>query len=252
MTTVLAAIDDSPAAAPVLRAAQALAVTLGGDVRAVHVTEDGGETAASAATRADISVLNVTGDPVTAIIDAAADRDVAFVVVGARRHTSGRRPAGHVAQAVMTGTAKPVLVVPPDARLPTEGPFRRALAPLEGSTESSRAVDGTLCRLTEAGVEVVAVHVFGPDTLPRFWDQAGHADQSWTAEFLARCCCAVPDAELRLRTGDVGGAALDVAGQESVDLIVLGWSQQVHGDRARVVRDIVGRAEVAVLLVPAS
>ncbi|HVV37194.1 MAG TPA: universal stress protein [Acidimicrobiales bacterium] len=250
MTTVLAAIDDSPAAAPVLRGAQALAGTLGIDVRALHVVDNGGDTAAAVAVHAAVPVQHVRGDPTAAIIDAAAGADVAVVAVGARRDATGARPAGHVARAVMTGAVKPVLVVAPDARLPTDGRFRRALLPLDGTAKTSVAVEDVVRRLTTAGVDVVAVHVFASGTVPRFWDQAGHADQSWAAEFLARCCVEAPDAELRLRTGDVGGAAIDVATEEAIDLVVLGWSQHLERDRAQVVRDIVGRADVAILLVP--
>lgn len=249
MTTVLAAIDDGPAAASVLRAAQAMGVTLGTDVRAVHVREGSGDSAETAALRVGVPVRTLGGDPVEAIIAAGADPAVTMVVVGARSQRGGKHPAGHVAEAIMVHTAKPVLVVPPDAVLPSAGRVGRILAPLDGSAEASGAVVGTLRRLADAGVDVVAVHVFRPATIPRFWDHAGHAEQNWTAEFLARSSIA-PEVTLHLRTGDVAGTALHLAGDEGVDLIVLGWSQDLHGDRARVVRDIVGHATIPVLLAP--
>lgn len=251
MSTVLAAIDDSPAAVPVLRAAQAMGVTLGADVRAIHVREGRGDTAAAACAHVGVPLQTLDGDPIEAIIAAGTDPGVTMVVVGARSQRGGKHPAGHVAQAVMMHTAKPVLVVPPDAPVLSAGWVQRLLAPLDGSAGASDAVVDTLRQLAAAGVDVVAVHVFGPSTMPRFWDHVGHAEQNWTAEFLARCNMA-PEATLHLRTGDVAGAALDVARDEGVDLIVLGWSRDLQEDRARVVRDIVGRAEVPVLLAPVS
>jgi nucleotide-binding universal stress UspA family protein len=149
----------------------------------------------------------------------------------------------------MAQARKPVLVVPPDARLPTSERFQRVLIPLEGTAPSADAVAEALESLGRAGVAIVVLHVFHPGTAPRFWDQAGHAGQSWGSEFLAHWCDQ-PGAEVRLRSGEVVNAVLDVAAAESVDIIALGWSQNTAGDRARVVRGIVARSDIPVLLTP--
>ncbi len=251
MTVVLAAIDNSAAALPVLRAAAAMAHALGVEALAVHVREGEHETAAAAADHAGVSIEVLDGDPVDRIVEASARPAVGLVVVGARRHRAGRRPSGHVAHAVMTQVRKPVLVVPPDTRLPESERFERVLIPLEGTEDSSDAVAAEMHALARAGADITVVHVFHPGTVPRFWDQAGHAHQSWATEFLAHWC-AQPGAALFLRSGDVAGAILDVAVGEAIDLIVLGWSQDMTGDRARIVRDLVSRSEVPVLLTPAT
>lgn len=249
MTVVLAAIDNSAAALAVLRAAEAMARTLGAEPRAVHVHEGEHETAVDVARHAGIPLEVIEGDPVDRIVERSSAPTVTMAVVGARSHRAGRRPSGHVALAVMAQARKPLLVVPPDARLPESGRFERVLLPLEGTPDSTDAVAGEMRTLAHAGADIIVLHVFHPGTTPRFWDQAGHADQSWGTEFLT-CWCDQPEAELRLRSGNVAEAILEVATGEAIDLIVLGWSGNMAGDRARVVRDIVGRSEVPVLLTP--
>jgi nucleotide-binding universal stress UspA family protein len=249
MTVILAALDNSAAALPVLRAAAAMAHTLSAECRAVHIREGEHDTAAAMADHAGISIEALHGNPVDRIAEASADAAVGFVVVGARRHRAGRRPSGHVASAVMTQVHKPVLVVPPDARLPASERFRHVLVPLEGTPASTDAVAEEMRALAGAGVDITVLHVFRPGTTPRFWDQTAHAHQSWGTEFLAHWCDQ-PGVALHLRSGDVAGAILDVAATEAVDLIALGWSQTMDADRARIVRDIVSRSEVPVLLTP--
>ncbi|MEO8696923.1 MAG: universal stress protein [Acidimicrobiales bacterium] len=123
------------------------------------------------------------------------------------------------------------------------------LVPLEGTRDSAEAIGAHLETLRRAGVGITVLHVFHSGTAPRFWDQAGHAGQSWGTEFLARWCDQ-PGTKLRLRSGDVVTAILDVASGESIDVIALGWSRQIAGDRARIVRDVVGRSDLPVLLTP--
>lgn len=247
MTVILAAIDTSAAALPVLRAAATMARTLGAETRAVHILEKAHGTAAAMAQHAGVLLEVLEGDPVDRIVEASSEAAVDLVVVGARRHHAGHRPSGHVASAVMTRVHKPVLVVPPAARLSESERFQHVLLPLEGTTDSTEAVAGQLQALVDAGADITVVHVFHPGTVPRFWDQAAHAHQSWKTEFLAHWC-EQPGAELRVRSGDVAGAILDVAAREAIDLILLGWSHEMTGNRARVVRDIISRAEIPVLL----
>jgi nucleotide-binding universal stress UspA family protein len=249
MSVILAAIDDSAAALPVLRAATAMARTLGTESQALNVREGRSETARAAARHAGIPLRIVDGDPVDRIVELSSSSEVAMVVVGARRQRAGPRPSGHVAFAVMAQVRKPVLVVPPDARLPASDRFDRVLMPLEGSAHSTDAVAEQLRALRLGGVRATVLHVFHPGTAPRFWDQSGHAPQSWGTEFLARWCDE-PETELRLRSGEVVSAILDVVSSESIDIIALGWSQSIAGDRARVVRDIVSRCDIPVLLAP--
>jgi nucleotide-binding universal stress UspA family protein len=245
----LAAVDDSAVAATVIRAAEALAAEINSPVEVVHVgTADAvaGELAARWR-RQPFDV--VTGDAADQIVAAASAPDVRVVVVGARSQRGGKRPAGGVALAVLTRVERPVLVVPPDAQLPRDGRFRRVLCPLEGTPSSSRAMDRAVRELLGATVAVHALHVFAPTSPRRFWDQHGHAGETWVAEFRHRWCSA-PGIELHLRSGDVGSAVLDLIHREQIDLVVLGWSRNLANDRAGVVREVLGHSPVPVLLLP--
>jgi hypothetical protein len=50
--------------------------------------------------------------------------------------------------------------------------------------------------------------------------------------------------------GEVGDEVARVAAHESVDLVVLSWSQNASAGRARVVRDVLSRSVIPVLLLP--
>lgn len=133
MTCVLAAVDDTAAAAGVIDAARVLARTLGTEVRGVHVREGDARTGQDVAARAGLPTDIVEGDVTTCIYAAIADEDVAVAVLGARDLRGGRRPAGHVATAMMVEASVPFLIVPPEVKLPESGRFERLLLPLEGS-----------------------------------------------------------------------------------------------------------------------
>lgn len=92
-------------------------------------------------------------------------------------------------QRVAQQSAKPVVLVPAGAR--DQPPrIRRVPLPLDGTAQSASAVAGTAERLAHGGAELVVLHVFDIETVPRFWDQHAHASQarsrsSWPA--TARC-----------------------------------------------------------------
>jgi nucleotide-binding universal stress UspA family protein len=152
--------------------------------------------------------------------------------------------------AVMQRAAKAIVLVPPDAPRAAET-IGRVLVPLDGTPESAAAVSRTVDLLANAGVDLVALHVFDADTVPRFWDQPAHAAPAFTAEFLARN---VPPtgARLELRSGSAGEHIVDVAAAEGADLIALGWSQHLDPGRARTVRRCVQDSTVPTMLIPVS
>lgn len=147
------------------------------------------------------------------------------------------------------GHADRPVVVAPAAVTSRPRIVSRVLLPLDGSRQAAAAVAPTAALLADAGVDLVVLHVFDEDTVPLFWDQAAHARQSWEPEFLARYC-ALPGVRLRLRSGAPGEEVLDVAAEEGVDLIALGWSQRLEEDRAATARRTLREASVPVLLVP--
>jgi nucleotide-binding universal stress UspA family protein len=250
MRHVLAALDRSPTAKPVVAAAHALATLVGAEVTALHVGVDGADVPRSLAAQAGMPLRVVAGDVVHRLVEAADAGDVAAVVVGARGIASDPRRVGATAVAVATTVPKPVVVVPPQADPPAA--YTRVLVPLEGSATTSLAPRPLIERAASAGLDVVVLHVLGLETMPAFTDQPQHEHTAWEIEFLARHCpWGSGAARLEMRLGQSEDLVPLVARELDCDLIVLGWSQELAPNRARVVRATLERSSVPVMLVPA-
>ena len=248
MSKVLAAIDNSAAARPVLSAAVAVAELLGVDVEAVHAREDGYRTAQAAAEAASVPLRETRTRGMSGLLEAAQDAAVEQVVLGARATHAGRRPAGHVALELARSLHKPLVVVPPDASLPIV--LRRILVPLDGTRETADALGATVRLACRSELDVIALHVHEYADLPLFNDQPQHEVEAWTHEFLRRHCPHSELVTLETRVGVPGEHVLSVARASRVDMVTLGWSQQLDEGRAAVVRDVLAGSSIPVLLVP--
>jgi nucleotide-binding universal stress UspA family protein len=249
MTTVLAALDSSPAARPVLETARALGELTGAHVEAVHVVDGGHEIPEWLTVRTQVPLRMLAGAVEPTLIRAVADDAVIAAVLGARGTAGGPRPVGHTAMHVLQHATKPIVVVSPDVGgdAPPR-PIRRLLVPLEGNIESSRPILEMLRPLIVAEVELVVLHVFSRDTVPRTLDRPARDLTMWGDEFAARFC---PDAtRVQLRVGTVGGEVAAMSGADAVDLIVLSWAQDSSPGHAAVIRDVLGVSTVPVLLLP--
>lgn len=246
---VLAAIDNSAAASPVLATAGALARPLGSRVEAVHVREDGDVTAAAAARSAGVGLRELE-DPVgESLLVESARPDVEALVVGLRGLPVARRSSGHVARELMVSSRKPLVVVPPRARVPSR--LRRALVPVDGTRATAGALSRVSGLVCGSAVELIVLHVHEAGSLPLFSDQVQHETAAWSSEFLARYCRALEgDVHLELRVGLPGESVADAARETDADLVALAWSQDLSPGRAAVVREVLARATVPVLLVP--
>lgn len=248
MRTVLAALDASAAARPVLEAALGIAELTGATVEAVHVHDGSTDTPGSLATRSGVPFRLLDGPTEQALLDALAGPEVVAAVLGARATPGGRRPTGHTALRVLQRASKPVVVVPPEAVGVSPRPFHRLLLPLEGTAASSRPVVDCLCPLIVGDAELLVLHVFTAATMPRVLDRPGRDLKLLGGEFLARYC---PDAtQIELRTGSVGSQVDAACRDENEDLIVLSWSQDISAGHAAVIRDVLSLAAVPVLLLP--
>lgn len=249
MTTVIAAIDNSAAARPVLAAAAHLADLVHAHVEALHVREDGDRTAVAAARQAGVALRELVDPAVETLIDAGRGQDVAALALGARGTLLGRQPAGHVALEIITSVSKPLLVVPPNARVSEA--FRRVLVPLDGTRATAEALRETLELATTGRLEVVLLHVHTAESLPLFGDHAQHEADAWRTEFAARHYPGgAPGVSVEVRVGPPAALVLDVAAEAEVDLIALGWRQNLSEGRAAVVREVLAASPVPVLLVP--
>jgi nucleotide-binding universal stress UspA family protein len=245
MATVIAAIDDSVAARPVISAALALARLLGADVQAIHVQEIDGQTARESAESLGVPFRQLRGEPLTEILVQAEAPDVIAVAIGARRPANDRG-IGHMASAVADRTNKPVLVVPPES--PPKERFGTALVAMEGTRERSRSVKAVLQVVASSDLDLVVVHVDDESSIPAFSDQVAHETDAYAKEFLARCLPGAPAARVELRVGSPAEEIVAAISALDADLVALGWPQ---GDpaRGRNARGILDRSRVPVLLV---
>ncbi len=249
MTIVLAALESDACAQPVAKTAIALAHLFGGTAVALHVREDQAQSPRAIAATAGIELRETSGDAIEQLVTAARDPDVAALVLGARGVHGGPQPAGHTALEVITRAPKPVAIVPPHAHMPRR--LARILVPLEGTSESSQALQETVALAHEHQLEILVLHVHSPATVPAFSDHEPHGTLAWDREFLSRYLSKPHERVTLLRR--LGVAADDivaVARETAAELIVLAWSQELGADRARVVSQTLAHSEVPVLLIP--
>ncbi len=248
MRKILAAVDNSAAARPVLAVCRATASALGCAAEAVHVVEDGDQTAIASAEAGGVPLELLSGDPIEQLLLAGADPDVAVLVLGARDTVGGPRPAGHLAMAVAERTDTAVVLVPPEAEPP--GTFTRILVAMEGSRGKAHALERMVALATEASLEIVVMHV--DEEVPRFTDQVQHETLAYGREYLSRHLHGAGEIRLELRLGLPANEVLGAIGPLRSEIVAVGWP---HGDdpgRGSVAREIVGHSPVPILLVPAT
>jgi nucleotide-binding universal stress UspA family protein len=226
VSTVLAAIDNSAAAPPVLAMAEALASILAGSVETLHIAGDDAET-------------------VRAIAKRAADDDVLGVVVAGRRMRGGK--LNHLAHQVAEGVGKTVLVVPPEATSRT--PWQRVLIAMKGTPTSVRHLEEAVAVAAAARLELVVVHVDDEGSIPSFSDQVAHETSAYADEFEARYLNGAANARLELRVGEPVEEILGVAKAVRADVVVLGRPQAVAAARRSTVTKVLDRSHIPVLLV---
>jgi nucleotide-binding universal stress UspA family protein len=249
MTTLLAALGSDASAQPVLRTAIALASLFDATVVGLHVRENGAGSGQERARAVGVELREVSGSPTEQIVAAAQDPDVVALVLGARGVHGGPQPAGHTALEVITCVPKPVVVVPPHAKPPER--LARVLVPLDGTSESSQALDDTIKLAHRHGLELLVLHVHLPATVPPFNDHEPHEIQAWEHEFLLRHISTPHDhVTLLQRLGVPADDVVAVAHETSADVIVLAWSQDLRPGRGRVVSETLAHSSIPVLLRP--
>jgi nucleotide-binding universal stress UspA family protein len=230
----------------VVATALAIAPALGAAVEAVHVTENGHETAREAAARGGLALERLHGDPVATLLRLAEELDVVAVVLGTRSRRAEPRAAGHVAMAVANGTDTPVVVVNPDCRPPRR--LARVVVALEGTATNSRSLARAIELAADADLALIAVHVDDEGTLPSFSDQTHYETEAYTREFLARFVPGAERVELELRVGEPAQQILDVVKATGADLVAIGRPRTHDVTRGLVAREIVRRSPVPVFL----
>lgn len=248
MSTIIAALDTTAAARPVLETALRIGELAGVDVEAVHVIDGPVLTPESLAKRTGVRLTLLEGPVGKALLEVMGSPEIVAAVVGARGTTGGRRPVGSTALQILEGADKPVVVVPPEAVSPRR--LRRLLVPLDGTEASSRAVSEGLSHLFDPQVELelVVLHVFTDVTLPRMLDHPRDDMNLLASEFMI---AHMPHAaSIDMRTGPVAARVTEVSGEKNVDLVVLSWSQLSMGGEGHVVQEVLSASTLPVLLLP--
>lgn len=251
-TTVLAAIDDSAAARPVVAVAQRLAVLLEAGVELVHVREDGvALLATEIADDAHLPLRLRTGDVAATLARETLECDAVALVIGTRGRVGGASPAGHIALDLVQSLDRPIVVVPPDA---ADRPLRRVLVAVEGDGESY-ALREVFERIGDRPTpDVVAIHVLEPHDLPMFADNPALEAQAFEREFINRVASSiVGDAsrvQLVTRVGLAPAALREAAQELDADLVVMAWHRNLARGHGRLVREMLAEASVPVVLLP--
>jgi nucleotide-binding universal stress UspA family protein len=250
MNRIVAALDNSMAAQPAMSAAVALGSLVGDRVEAVHVSEDGDRIARGVAEAAGLELKTETGPVIERLIEIAREDDVDALVLGARSTPAARRPLGGTARALATSVAKPVVVVPPNVgRIEA---LESVLVPVEGTVEPVPRKLEEMLRGEEPALEVIVLHVYDESTLPSFTDQPQHEHDAWAREFLKRHCpWEVGRLRLEVRMGKSEDVIPRMVRQTAVDLVAVGWGQEIGEGRAPVVRALLTHGRTPVMLVPA-
>ena len=249
MKKLIAALDNSPAARPVLDTAVELAPLFGAVVEAVHVGERDGGTAAAIAEGAGVSFRTLDGATVPALLDALAEEDVVAGAVGARDSLAGPKAVGGTALALVGRTSTPIVVVPPELAVPPWRPDRIVL-PLDGTSETADAAQEFLHRLAGTKTEILVVHVLDASTVPRFLDRPSRDMEVYGKEFLQRYC---RDAGTHFvwRTGPARRVLAEAA-EDGRSVVILSWKGSFAAGHGGVVNDVLARTRVPVILLPVS
>ena len=252
MTMLLAAIDDSDAARPVVEVAQRLARLLGAPLELVHVGDKGvGLVATEVAEAAGLPLGVRSGDVATVLIAEARERHPLAFVIGARGRHGGASPAGHIALELVQSLECPVVVVPPHA---ADRPLRRVLVAVEGDGES-KTLRGLFERIgTRSTPDVIALHVLEPNDLPMFADSPALEAEAFGREFMTRVATGIvsdPAAvQLETRVGLAPDEMREAVRELDADLVVMSWNRDLSKGRARLVREMLAEASVPLVLLP--
>jgi hypothetical protein len=252
MSQLLAAVDDAAATAPVIAVAKWLGGLLDLEVVALHVSEDGsGTTARATADAAGVKFEIRAGDPSRTIRQAATDDDVHAIAIGTRALPGDRMPAGHVALDVIRRIAKPVIVVPPDVRVPAGDRPLRLLAPVDDERPSANALRRVLEAIHQHDLELVLLHVFDAQHMPKFANHGSYDIEEWCRELVRRTTPShEAHARVEWRAGHPAHTILAVEHELDPDLLVLAWAGNLSHGRAAVVKRLLAHATTPLLLVP--
>ena len=272
---VLVALDGSPAAATALPWGRLLAAQLGASVEVFHATPDRAPAPAVAESlraalenHETLEMRTGVDHAATAILDAAAEPAVVLLVLTTHgRQIEPGRGLGRVAEAVIANTARPILLIRPEAAAQEEAPpqaLHRLLFPLNGTPTTAAALEPAveLARQLRASVDLLYVgnrerhRPAERGTLrgPRYADRPYYDWPDWARELRDRfyACCgqgpiAVPVQAFFAR-GEIGAEIARFVAEQGEDAVVLVRRSRLEPGRAPVLRSVLGESLRPILL----
>ena len=285
---VLVALDGSGAAATAMPAAQRLAQQLEMPLHLLHVAAS--PLAAPMALQMlhlDLDLDSTTtpmveldvrvGDPAAEILRAteAADTYLTVLTTHGRDIERGRH-LGHIAEQVIARTARPILLIRPEAAAAaaTAIETRRFLLPLDGKVATARALGRITDIVHRLGGSFDVLFVADPAQMvatsraeepgdlgiPRYVDQLQHEWPAWMHEVLdhlSACAARYPlGVPVRVHVAGVAGVAdgtiasvvLQFVADHSDDVIVLVRRSRLEPGRAAILRMLLDQTPCPVLL----
>jgi nucleotide-binding universal stress UspA family protein len=271
---VLVALDGSPAAAAALPIARVVAAQFGAGIEILHIApygrvdpDLGEQLHQSLSAEETVRILSPAGSTADGILEAAAAPEVALLVLATHgRAVEPGRHLGHVAEAVAAATARPILLVRPEAAA-AQAPraLRRLLLPMNGSpttavtlrpvTELAAALDASIDLLHVLDPSQSAPGEQGSLSAPRYMDQPQHEWPQFAQEIvdrlctgLARCPAAVP-VRVSLAQGECGAEIARFAAEHETNAIVLVRQSHLEPGHGQVLHAVFDRTPCPVLLV---
>ena len=222
MRKLIAAVDTTPAARPVLATALAIGSVLGAVVEPLFDSES---------------------ESFDRLIGVAKRDDVEVVVVGLRATEARSRAVGSSLGSVAASVGKPVVVVPPEA--PASSVLGRVLVLVDERLAALYAPRSSVRIAAGSSLELVVLQVHDDTT-----DRAGFNEAQAQALVRRFCPSGLETITLERRVGRTEDLVPHVAQELGVDLIVIGWAAPLEELRAPVVQATLARARIPLLLLP--
>lgn len=275
---VLLALDGSVAAATAAPAARLVAQQLNATLRVLYVAPNAmPEDVLRRRLHLDRYQLDDCelhihrGPPASGILQMVNDPSTVMTVLTTHgRKIEPGRSLGHVAEAVVAGTTRPILLIRPEAAAAaTEAlALRRLLLPLDGTPTTMGALGSIadLACLLDASFDllfVIAPAADGatsatrePGTIgvPRYVDQPQHEWPAWGNEVIERLSASCerhplgPPTRVFIARGSIEDEIIRFATDHLEDIVVLVRRSRLEPGRARVLRAVLEHTPCTVLL----
>jgi nucleotide-binding universal stress UspA family protein len=269
---IVVAWDGSRPSATTFPIASVIGAQLGADVEILHVLPPGASRQDFEDTANEIgfdgleaSSLRIESGEVVSGLLAATEEPGVILVILTTHVTSIKegRHLGSVAEAVIKGTNRPVLLVRPEASLvPRE--LRRFLLPVDGTPKTATALRPATALAMRLGASLDLLYIAGPESAapeergsiwaPRYVDQPQHEWSGWAnevaerlASFCAHCPPDVP-VQMFLGQGDIGTEIEKFALEHASDAVVLVRRSRLQPGRAKILRTVLERTPCPVLI----